>query len=371
MIGVETNASPKGLTDVKQILCNERSLSKRYLGDSFCFMPQQTTVERINHICIIILACVALMGALIYTRTILVPFVFAFFLYTILSSGVRWLRSFLHIQKWVSVSLMLFLLCLLFVGLFGSMISSVEEFVRGANQYQARFMEFLVWVERQALTYGFEWENQFSDNLTKLPLFDYAKNLTGSLVGFLGTSFLVLLMTFFMIIGERKGEIENSFLQEMHRGISSYISIKTAVSLITGFLVWLVLTFFHVEMAFLFGVLTVLLNYIPSLGSLIATVVPLPIILLQYGISAKAVIIVVLLACIQLLLGNVIEPKWMGENLDLHPVTVLVFLLFWGLVWGVPGMFLAVPITAMLKIILMRIEATRDWAEVLSGRIPK
>lgn len=334
-------------------------------------MPQQTTVERVNHICIIILASVAVMGALIYTRTILVPFVFAFFLYTILSSGVRWLGKFLHIQKWVSVSLMLLLLSLLFIGLFVSMISSVEEFIRGANQYQAKFLEFLVWIERQALTYGFEWENQFAANLAKLPLFNYAKYFTGSIMGFLGSSFLVLLMTFFMIIGERKGEIENSFLQEAHRGISSYISIKTAVSLITGLLVWLVLTFFDVEMAFLFGMLTVLLNYIPSLGSLIATVVPLPIILLQYGISAKSVIIVALLGFIQILLGNLIEPKWMGENLDLHPVTVLVFLLFWGLVWGVPGMFLAVPITAVLKIILMRIDATRDWAEVLSGRIPK
>ena len=61
----------------------------------------------------------------------------------------------------------------------------------------------------------------------------------------------------------------------------------------------------------------------------------------------------------------------MGENLDLHPVTILVFLIFWGLVWGIPGLFLAVPITSILQIILTRLENTRAIAEILSGRLPR
>jgi len=123
------------------------------------------------------------------------------------------------------------------------------------------------------------------------------------------------------------------------------------------------------------GVLTKLpalpvdIYFIPTIGSIVATVIPAPVVLLQFGFGWQLWIILAVSMAIQFTIGNVVEPKLLGERMDLHPITVLLFLMFWGLVWGLPGMFLAVPITAVLKIILSRIDTTEPLAELMAGRI--
>ena len=92
---------------------------------------------------------------------------------------------------------------------------------------------------------------------------------------------------------------------------------------------------------------------------------------MQFGWGVKFVLILALPSIIQFVLGSLIEPKILGEGVDLHPITVIASLIVWGLVWGLPGAFLAVPMTAALRIILARLEPTRPFAELLSGRLPK
>jgi AI-2 transport protein TqsA len=125
-----------------------------------------------------------------------------------------------------------------------------------------------------------------------------------------------------------------------------------------------------VELAVMFAMLTFLLNFIPSIGSIVAVIIPLPVILLQYGFGWQFWFVLAFAGMVQFVIGNVLEPKMMGESLGLHPVTVLLFLMFWGLVWGIPGMFLAVPITAILKIVLCRIPTTVPVANLLAGKLP-
>jgi len=158
-------------------------------------------------------------------------------------------------------------------------------------------------------------------------------------------------------------------ISQTKSNISRYVATKFLTSLVTGTLVFILLVLFRVEMAFLFAVLTVLFNFIPNIGSIIATVLPIPVILLQFGFGWQLWVVLAVSATIQFTIGNVIEPKLMGERMDMHPITVLLFLMFWGLVWGLPGMFLAVPITAVLKIVLGRIETTQALAELMAGRI--
>ena len=141
------------------------------------------------------------------------------------------------------------------------------------------------------------------------------------------------------------------------------------MSLATGLLSGIIFTVFGVELALMFAILTVLFNFIPNVGSLIAMALPIPVLFLQFGIGWEFFAVLILCSLTQMLIGNVIEPKWMGDSMDLHPITVLIGLMFWGLVWGIPGMFLAVPITAIIKIILARLEPTRGIAELLAGRI--
>src|SRR5262249_30641395 len=126
---------------------------------------------------------------------------------------------------------------------------------------------------------------------------------------------------------------------------------KTLISAVTGLLVGTVLWSFGLHMAYLFGLLAFLLNYIPSVGSIIATFLPIPIALTQFHDPWHIAAVVGVPGSIHMTIGNFIEPRLMGRDLELHPVTVLLSLAFWGLLWGVIGMVLAVPIMASLRVV--------------------
>jgi AI-2 transport protein TqsA len=123
-------------------------------------------------------------------------------------------------------------------------------------------------------------------------------------------------------------------------------------------------------MAFVFGLLAFLLNFIPSVGSIIATLLPLPMAVAQFNTVWPIIGVVAIPGTLQLVIGNAIEPKLLGRGLELHPVTILLALAFWGLLWGYMGMVLAVPITAIIRIILIRFETTRAMGNLLGGKLP-
>jgi AI-2 transport protein TqsA len=120
----------------------------------------------------------------------------------------------------------------------------------------------------------------------------------------------------------------------------------------------------------MFATLCFLLCFIPTLGSIVATLLPLPIALVQYHEAWPVWLVILLPALVQIVVGNILEPKFLGRGLDLHPITILLSLMFWGLIWGIAGMFLAVPITAVLKIVLHRHPLTHHFSEMMAGRSP-
>jgi len=125
-----------------------------------------------------------------------------------------------------------------------------------------------------------------------------------------------------------------------------------------------------IPLALVFGLLSFVLNFIPNIGSAIACLLPLPIVLVSPGISSTAAVLAIVLpAGVQFSVGNVIEPKLMGKSLDLHPVAVLGALIFWGMLWGMPGMLMAAPITSVAKIMFERWEITQPLAALLAGDV--
>jgi len=330
-----------------------------------------TPYEKINNVCLLILAATAVTVALIYTKSILVPFVIAFFLYSILSPAISALN---HRLKWpraiVAVLVAtLFVICITLISIF--IVNSLNGFFRDAAQYKDRIVEFAAWLRTTAEGFGFQIQDiSIETYIKKLPFFSMAGNITLAAGAFLGNLLLVIVFVIFLLIGETASiSDDNNLISQMKSNISRYVATKFLTSLVTGILVFILLVSFRVEMAFLFGVLTILFNFIPNIGSIIATVLPIPVILLQFGFGWQLWVVLAVSSTIQFTIGNVIEPKLMGERMDLHPIAVLLFLMFWGLVWGLPGMFLAVPITAVIKIILSRIETTETLAELMAGRI--
>lgn len=145
--------------------------------------------------------------------------------------------------------------------------------------------------------------------------------------------------------------------------LQRYLGIKTVVSLATGFLAWLACWLIGVEFPVIWGLLAFLLNYIPTIGSIAAGIVPSLVALVQLG-PGWAVAVALCYIGINALLGSFIEPVLLGNRFGLSTVMVLVSVLFWGWVWGAVGMFLAVPLTMMIKIMMEQSDDFR-WVSVL------
>ena len=128
-----------------------------------------------------------------------------------------------------------------------------------------------------------------------------------------------------------------------------------------------VLSLLGVDFALLWGTLVFILNFIPTIGSIVATVPPIAITFFQFGSIGKTIVVAILLIATQLIVGNILEPKIMGRGLKLSPMVVLLSLIFWGWIWGIPGMLLSVPLTAAIRIGMEQLDSTRTIAELISS----
>ena len=151
--------------------------------------------------------------------------------------------------------------------------------------------------------------------------------------------------------------------------VRQYLVTKTLISAATGFLIALILWILGVDFPLLWGFLAFLLNFIPNIGSLLSVVLPFLLSLLQFDTLTRPIIALVLMEVVQIVMGNVIEPRVMAFSLNLSPLLVLVSLIFWGSLWGILGMVLAVPLTATIKIIFENIEPLRPVAVLMGGEL--
>jgi len=155
-------------------------------------------------------------------------------------------------------------------------------------------------------------------------------------------------------------------LQDINFGVRQYIVIKSWTGLLAAAANTVVLFALGVDFALLWGLLAFLLNYIPSVGFIIALVPPFILALVQYGIG-KALIVLAAYIIITVITDNIIAPRAMGRGLDLSPLAVFVSLVFWAWVLGLVGALMAVPLLLMTKIFLARFDETRWLAAAISG----
>jgi predicted PurR-regulated permease PerM len=202
----------------------------------------------------------------------------------------------------------------------------------------------------------------------------------GNFTQFVGNLALVLLLLMFML-GEKvpmilrisrtlSRERADDLIQVMEAidaKVQHYLFIKTMMSIATAFLAGLIMLAGRVDFVIFSALLIFFLNYIPTFGSLIGTIFPVLITFLKYGFCLRLLLVTLGLMAMQFVMGNVLEPHVMGKSLDLSPIVILLALIFWGWLWGIIGMFLAVPITAALKIIFEQIPGMKPLAAAMSG----
>ena len=158
---------------------------------------------------------------------------------------------------------------------------------------------------------------------------------------------------------------------KINRQIAKYIFLKLMISLITGFLFYAVAIHTGLDFALAWGVLATILNFIPTIGSIIVTAGTIIMAVIQFMPSWITVLyIAVLMISIEMIMGNIIDPKLQGVKLNISPLVILISLAFWGYIWGLAGMFLAVPITSTLQIFMANIPSLKGIAVILStGKI--
>lgn len=211
-------------------------------------------------------------------------------------------------------------------------------------------------------------------------LMGMAGSLAGALTSWLAKLIMIFVMATFMLIAQPYTErkISNAFpadiagrltkiLGSISRQISHYLAVQFFLSAATGLLVWLSCRIVGVEAAITWGALAFFLNFIPTVGSIVAGIPPVILAILQFPTIWPAVWLAIAILAINQVIGNAISPKVMGDQMNLSPATVLLSLLFWGWLWGIAGAFLSVIITCSVKIICENIDALRPFSVMMES----
>ncbi len=265
--------------------------------------------------------------------------------------------------------------------IYASFASFTDEFPKYTDKFVDMYKSFLGIIEIP--------DEQVRDYFRQVRWADLWKNFSvntflsktiGTFINFLTNLFLVLLITIYIMLGREhmmhkvqiafpgdRAQTIYQIIQNINKGIQKYLLTKTFISLGTGLLTSVILMLFHVDFAIVWGLLTFLLNFIPNIGSIIATIPPILVAFFQFGSFFPAIWVALLLMGTQITMGNIIEPRLMGKSLNLSPLVVIISLIFWAFIWGPVGMVLAVPISSTIQIVCGNIEKLRPVAIFMGG----
>jgi len=361
--------------------------------------PDEQSSARIQTVSLAVLAVVAATFSIYWLRPVLVPLVVALFVVSGVSPILNALKERLGVNRIIAAGIT-FLAGVALLLVFGfSIWMSMVDLNKNSRNYRNRVEDIVDWAEVRVQAFGTRIGSRTASTLpstdvteaipettvvvpaertSKVDASDFVDALvrdgisiiSQAFISLVSTSVVVLIYVFFLLSGKTV-QYESPMVSEIDNQVRSYLGLKTSISIFTGFAFGISLWLFGVPMAFTFGVLAFLLNFVPNVGPLIASLLPVPLIILDPTGSLGWMVAAISVSCaIQAISGNIIEPKMMGGSSDLHPVTILVALMFWGMMWGIIGMFLATPVTAALKILLQRIDSTKPIADLMAGRFP-
>ena len=316
-----------------------------------------------------IIAGVAISFALYFTRPIMIPFVLALFVRLLIDPIIDFQIRNLRVHRAVAIIVSIFLIIGLFMIIIPFITDSVATFLRSADDYNSKVLLLIdnIIIKLQELEININREI-IRESFLSLPFLDWASSALSNGANFVAKFFLVVIMTLFLLVGssnKRKSETWNTI--NVH--VKKYIFTKFITSALTGILTGIIYWILGLELALIFGTLTFLLNFIPTFGSIVAVFLPLPVAFLQYDESTMIFLVFLLPTIVHVAIGNILEPKLFGKAFGLHPVTVILALIFWGILWGITGMLLAAPITAIIKISFEQFETTKPFSLLLAGQL--
>lgn len=331
-------------------------------------------LSRIQTAALVILASCAVLALLVYGKTFLVPLVIALLVTTLLSSAIVRLEA-IGFPSWLAavcaIGALLVVLVVVGIVLFDQASEISTVWPKYVTRFNAILADLTAWAGRDVSA-------GIAKLMTRIDLTGLVSTFAGSAGSFFAAILLIMLYSAFLLA--ERGQMPSKFgylvpdpknkadlqivIDTVNRGIRQYLSVKTLMSLITGGLCYIILKVYAVDFAEFWGLLIFFLNFIPNIGSAIAVIIPSLLALVQFDTVLTPLTILVLMIGVQFVIGNIVEPKFMGRSLNLSSFVVIVSLTFWGIIWGIEGMFLSVPITASLVIICRTVPELR-WIAIL------
>lgn len=310
--------------------------------------------------------------------SLIIPFIIAL----LFSFAIIWLSNFYKFWKipaFISFILSLLTYIFIFWWIWKMIGSNIEDLIRLLPEYQTKVSMIITQIFQYL---SIPEPTSISQILTKIDL-QYVFTLVISwFTSIFSSAWIILFYVLFILLEYRYFKeklnlmIWNSankkhvfeIIDKIKRDIKSYFVIKTIVSFITATLSYIIMKSFWLDFAIFWALLVFILNFIPSVWSIIAVTFPALFSLVQFDSYYTFLFLTSLLVSVQVLMWNIIEPKFMWNKLNLSPLVIILSLWFWGTIWWIVGMLLSVPIMVIINIILAKIPATRSIAILLSEK---
>jgi len=310
------------------------------------------------------------------TQAVVLPLIIAWLLSYLLGPVVTFLTS---RRAPIGLATTLVLLLLFLAGYLVAVFlhARISGFVAAYPNYEKQLTDITTALaNRWKLPYNplndVNWGEQVGSFLVKI---------SGSMFVFLSKLVMVVFFLVFLLLGKpyfdyklkaavskERAEHLSHILRSISREIGRYLSVQFLISLFTGILVWLALTIIGVDFPVTWGAFAFFLNFIPNIGSIVASVPPVLLAVVQFYPSPwRGLATLLALLSIQMVLGSVVSPKVMGDRLNLSPLVVLLSLVFWGWLWGITGALLSVPIASAIKIVCANIDALRPISVMMGS----
>lgn len=322
-------------------------------------------------------------------KSIFIPLVFATFLSFVFAPLNGWLRK-KKVHIGLVMGIMLVIIIVLMIASTMLLTSAANSLVTGFPRYQESLMQRI----QEWLLHFQELSARLDIATASFPEFDANQllapggfSISGAISNVMATTVdigwnFVLIIIFLLFIVAQNGRLgerlktvldaddrekSSRSLMNIQNQIQRYLLTKTVISLCTAIVGMILMALYGVEFILVCGILLFVMNFIPNIGSIFASGIPMIICFLQSGMDIRTITFSLLIISTQMLFGNVIEPKIQGDRLNLSPIMVLISLIFWGWVWGIVGMILAVPITSAINIMLIQIDKDNLISAIISS----
>jgi predicted PurR-regulated permease PerM len=342
-------------------------------------MAEPESREKLLEIMAIIIITIAIVFILKTLQTIFIPIILAVFLFYLFSPLVELLKK-IKIPRVASYFIILGIISVVGRYWVQILINNTREFIAFYPTLESELIETVGGLLRNYLNIE---ETGLTDFLQRTRTREFLSSAVNISLGGISKFLLTLLILLFIYLtsanyprlikkafasnSKRLGDILE-IIRNINYQITQYFLVKTLISAGTGLFTGVACAIIGIKFALLWGFVAFLLDYIPYVGSLVAIIFPIFLSVLQFPHSWIPLIAGIILILIQLFMGNYLDPEMMGNRFNLSPIIIIFSLFFWGYVWGFVGTFLAVPITAIIKIIIQNIEPLKPIAVLMSKR---